>query len=298
MFGITEDGAKTLQNIAIANAKSGSAPVYIAIVPASSHLDAACQTVTGTATNQTIEWSGASSVATRPVLKVNVGLNCPGEGPSKHSIGLGVDGLGNVGDYPNSDGLLDIYKGTCKFALLDADHALSTAIDATGGFSFGNKLASMWGDANTGMADPYAVGSSSVPITNLDNKKAIQDTYTAIRGSLTGIRPNGPTTLGQQLEDVVDYIGPGKFMDNHFKTAAEDPTYGDPYLACRTKIVAVLATAARICIQVSQMAASQPFRPQPSCMPKTLKCLSSLLAIRRTVRLQAPRLRICNFSMI
>ncbi len=239
VFGISVDGAKKLQDIAIANAKAGTAPVYLAIVPASSHLDAACQSVTGTATNQVVQWSGASAVAAIPVLKVNVGIDCPGEGPSKHSIALGVDGLGVVGDNPNSDGLLDIFKSSCKFALLDADHALSTAVDAKGGFSFGSKLASMWGDANTGIADPYAVDSTSVPITNLDNKKAILATYTAIHSALTGIRPNGPTTLGQQLEDVVDYIGPGKYMDNHFKTAAEDPAFGDPYLACRTKLVAV-----------------------------------------------------------
>ncbi len=180
--------------------------------------------------------------APQPVLTVTNGTRCPSEGPKTHATASGVNDVGATVNTPfGRDGLLDIFGPSAKFALLLTDNVLNQGPTAAAGFSFGPALTSYWGTANHGMMDPFLAGTFSVPITRPDTLAARNATYAAINTALQNYVPNGPTTLGSQLDDVLQYLGPGTYMDAHFKTTAVDPVNGDPYASCRKKLVVVLS---------------------------------------------------------
>jgi len=236
VFNLTDAGLAAL------HARKLSLPTgasYIAIVPAAV-LPSICSGIASASPAGTIALYGAT--APQASLTVTVGTRCPSEGPLTHAT---ASGLNDVGTYVNTpwgrDGLLDIFGQSAKFALLLSDTVLNQGTTAPAGFSFGPTHATYWGTANHGMMDPFLAGSASVPITRPDTLAARAATYAAINTSLQNHLPNGPTTLGAQLEDVLQYVGPGAYMDAHFKTVVADPANGDPYATCRQKLVVVLS---------------------------------------------------------
>ncbi len=215
-------------------AVGGQTSFHFAIVPGASQINGGCNHVLGTPTNQSFIWQtvGAASASERPVVSLEVGKSCPSEGPSVHTDASGSRG---------NDGLIDLYGAAAKFALLTFDNRMSTATDATGGWSFGATTSSDWGTINHGLADPLsAAGPPSVPITRSDTTIARGLTRSAIIGSLAAIQPAGATPLGALLEDAVAYLGPGTYKDPHFQKISDDPIAGDPYYTCRQRMVVVL----------------------------------------------------------
>jgi len=174
----------------------------------------------------------AAPAGQQPTFDIRTGTFCYGEGPENHAR---LDGMSNL------DGVIDVFGPVAKFALLMSDSVMGTTKDEPGGFSFGNKFTSYWGDINLGIADPYAKDSPSVPITGPDTLKARQDTYYAIKDRITKARPVGGTPMGGMLKDVDDYLGPSKFRDPHFTTTALDPVNGDPFYDCRQRVVIVFS---------------------------------------------------------
>ncbi len=174
----------------------------------------------------------SAAIDKQPVFDIRAGTYCYGEGPETHAR---LDGLSNL------DGVIDVFGPVAKFALLMGDGVMSEGKDEAGGFSFGQKLGSYWGDINLGIADPYAKGSPSVPIPGPDTFKARNGAYDAIKKSLKNARPNNATPLGSLLRDVDAYMGPGPYRDPHFTTTALDPLNGDPFYNCRQRIVVVFS---------------------------------------------------------
>jgi hypothetical protein len=242
-FTLTEAGLADLN----ARRKAGQNHVYLTLAPATARFNGANCTLpvlpkSAITVDVVYDTNALSPVALRPTLALQAGKLCPGEGPAQHSVAQGVNELGLYVEEPvGKDGLIDMFGPSAKFALLAGDHALSMATTAPGGFSYAQPLSTLWGDANHGMADPALVGSPSVPMTRPDDMAARQATYKQIQDRLKTLRPNGPTPLATQLQDVVDYIGPGPFMDPHFKSTVDDPVNGDPYRQCRRHIVALIS---------------------------------------------------------
>lgn len=240
-FPLTQPAVQSLQTLR----QSGALTATVAVVPADVKFDSLCVSSSGSP-KTTVQFVPNSTIGTSPyapTLTVATGQQCPAEGPDKHSIALGLQALdGSIQSLPsNPDGLIDVYGPTAKFALLAGDNVMNKGVTQVAGFSFADDISSLWGTINMGLADPHLPGSWSVPITVQDDLNARIATFTAIQASLAAIRPNGPTPLASALADAVAYMGPGLYTEPHFKTVAQDPVNGDPYLACRSKIVAVFS---------------------------------------------------------
>ena len=234
---LTDSAVSTLRAMATAGTKN----VGFAIVPIGTVLTAPCNALLGTPSDAKVVWTGASA-ASRPRLDVVVGLKCPDEGPGKHSTAFAVQNDGTTASKATGlDGLLTVFGPLAKFALLAEDGMLNKAATAQGGFSFGSIQSSIWGDINSGLADPYLVGTTSVAVTGPDTAGARSATESAIQQALANMRPNGPTPLGTQLADTYDYLFESTYKDKHFRSLAEDPINGDPYLSCRPHIVVVFS---------------------------------------------------------
>ncbi|MSQ83197.1 MAG: hypothetical protein EXR77_09850 [Myxococcales bacterium] len=238
-FTLTAAGMAAL----VARKKAGQVNAWLSVVPAAGTFPTTCLAGSAAITPNTgnFNFYGGAFVP-QPTLTITNGSKCPAEGPTTHATASGVNDLGVYVNTPfGRDGLLDIFGPSAKFALLQSDTVLNQGTTAAAGFSFGASLTTYWGTANHGMASPFIAGSSSVPITVLDSLAARTATYNAINTALQNYVPNGPSTLGAQMEDALQYLGPGSFMDPHFKTLAQDPVNGDPFAACRTKLVVVLS---------------------------------------------------------
>lgn len=173
---------------------------------------------------------------------VTSGTQCPGEGPASHSRAWGIDENGLATQKPHGlDGLIDVFGPGAKFALLGADTVLNKGVDLNAGFSFAGTLLSSWGEINHGMRDPFAPASGSVQMTRKDTLAERSLTHAAIHAALQATVPSGPTPLASQLQDVLQYLGPGTYMDAHFKSSGDDPANGDPYVTCRKKMVVVFS---------------------------------------------------------
>lgn len=237
LFSLTPTGAQALHDWAATHSD-----VYIGVVPEQSNVDAGCALAAGPATGERIDWfgAGATTNAYLPTLRIQTGVECPGEGPTVHSEAWGVDEVLDPTTSPaGRDGILYVLGPSAKFGLFTTDGVLSKAETAAGGQSYAEVTGSVWGDINIGMASPFLGGTTSEPVTRQDDLAARNATYNQIQAKLQAIQPNNPTPLGMQLADIVSYVGPGDFMDPHFKTLAQDPTNGDPYSACRRRMVAV-----------------------------------------------------------
>ncbi len=236
---LTAQGAAILQSMR----QAGNTTASVALVPVGVNFDSACASVTaGTKTNTQFVPSSSSPLSSAsPSLTVATGVPCPAEGPTSHSIALGTQVDGTVGSSPTGmDGLLDVLGQNAKFALLAGDNVMNKGFTANAGFSYADDLSSIWGAINMGVADPYLSGTMSVPITGPDTLPARAATYAAVQAALALIRPNGPTPTASAMTDVLAYLGPSAYMDAHFHNTASDPVNGDPYLACRQKIVVLL----------------------------------------------------------
>ena len=224
--------------------KSGATSATLFVVPAGITLDGACSTFTGTPQTdvQFVPSATLGNSQFSPSLTVAEGTPCPAEGPPTHSIGLGMQGDGSTASVPAvPDGLMDVYGGSVKFALLAGDNIMNKGQTQVAGFSFAADISSLWGTINMGLADPYLPGTVSVPVTGPDDMTARAATYNAIQAQLALIRPNGPTPLAAQLADAQAYFGPGSYHDPHFTSVAQDPVSGDPYFGCRTHMVVVIS---------------------------------------------------------
>ena len=235
-FALTATGAQKLHDWIAA----GHSSAYIAVVPELTAFDATCSVITGAPTGERINWYGADAALSvrRPSLRIQTGVSCPAEGPTTHSEAWGVDEVLDPTTMPEGkDGILYVLGQAAKFGLFTTDGVLSKAETAAGGYSFAEVFGSLWGDINAGMASPFLAGSPSEPVTSKDELSARNTTYNHIQSRLRSIQPNNPTPLGMQLADIVSYIGPGDFMDPHFKSPAQDPVNGDPFSACRRRMV-------------------------------------------------------------
>ncbi|MSP92744.1 MAG: hypothetical protein EXR79_13220 [Myxococcales bacterium] len=240
-FTLTTAGLTALLNAR----KGGQMRVWLTIAGTKTLYGVGCTKLARTTTvltNITFNVTKTAPIDQQPTLNIQTGVLCPAEGPTTHSVAQGLDLAGLYGTLPiGRDGLLDIFGSSAKFALLAGDHALSQATSPAGGYTYGPVLASVWGNINAGMADPYLPGTTSVPVSSKDTLADRATTYTAIQASLKTIQPNGPTPLAQQLEDALAYFGPSATMDPHFKTTAEDAIKGDPYRVCRKHVVALFS---------------------------------------------------------
>ncbi len=175
---------------------------------------------------------GAPWTERRPILEVGVGQKCPAEGPGAHYAPVGGHG---------SDGALSKFADAAKFGLLVPDSVMKSANDASGAFSFGDVFGSYWGDINLGAQDPFASGTSSVPVPRPDNSTARLNSIAVMKTNLSAVKPVGGTPLASLIEDLSAYFGPGTHQDPHFQTKDADPSAGDPYYTCRTRM-AILFT--------------------------------------------------------
>ncbi len=236
---LTAQGATILEGMR----QTGAAAVSVALVPVGLTFDNSCTNVSGgPKTNVQFVPSSTSPLSSAsPSLTIATGVPCPAEGPTMHSVAIGLQADGSLASVPSGmDGVMDVFGLNAKFAFLAGDNVMNKGTTATSGFSYADDLASIWGTINMGLADPYLNGTVSVPITGPDALADRAATYAAIQSALSQIRPNGPTPTGSALMDLLAYIGPSTFMDPHFHTAVQDPTYGDPYLSCRKKVVVLL----------------------------------------------------------
>ncbi len=227
----------------VARKKAGQVNTWLSVVPAAATYPTSCNAAAAASSPNTGNFNFYGSLfAPQPTLVITNGSKCPSEGPATHATASGINDLGVFVNTPfGRDGLLDVFGPSAKFALLPSDTVLNQGTTAAAGFSFGAAITSYWGTANHGMMDPFAASTYSVPITRPETLAARTSTYNAINAALQNYVPNGPSTLGAQLEDVLQYLGPGTYMDPHFKTLVQDPVNGDPYAACRSKIVVVLS---------------------------------------------------------
>jgi hypothetical protein len=240
VLGLTDQGSKALE----AMRKAGSTSATVALVPVGLTFDNLCLGVSGgPKTNVQFVPSTTSPLSTfSPVMQVSTGVQCPAEGPTKHAVALALQSDGSSASVPTGqDGLIDVFGPMAKFSLLAGDNIMNKGTTAIAGFSFADDLSSIWGNINMGLMDPYLSGTLSVPIPGPDDLASRAAAYAAIQNALTLMRPNGPTPTGAALTDVQAYLGPSSFMDPHFRTQASDPINGDPYLACRKKMVVVLS---------------------------------------------------------
>lgn len=239
-FDLTSAGLAAL----VARKKANQVNAWLSVVPAAATYPANCNAASAASTPNTgnFNFFGSALGPQQPTLVLTNGSRCASEGPATHATASGINDVGTFVNTPfGRDGLLDVFGPSAKFALLPSDTVLNLGTTAPAGFSFGAAITSYWGTVNHGMMDPFAAGTFGVPITRLETLAARTTTYNAINTALQNYAPNGPSTLGAQLEDVLQYLGPGTYMDPHFKTLAQDPINGDPYAACRTKIVVVLS---------------------------------------------------------
>ncbi len=241
-FALSDAGVTALQ----AAVKSGNPQWVIAVVPSASQISSSAANnapVNGSPTQAVVSFQPFSANSSDvPSFHVVVGQKCPSEGPGTHAVAYGVQNDGTTGTAPTGmDGLLDVFGPMAKFALMAGDGVLNKGTTAAAGYSFGNEFASLWGSINLGMADPYLTGAPSVPIASLDDLPSRQATYTAIQSALSQIRPNGPTPLGAQLADTYNYLFSTQYQDPHFRSITVDPVQGDPYGACRQRIVVVIS---------------------------------------------------------
>lgn len=237
-FGFTQTGLSAIS----AMLKAGQNPTF-AITYANATWPDNCNpnaALGGVVTGPTITWAGYGSGAA-PALALTDGTLCPSEGPTVHSKASGLDDNGQASTKPNGkDGILDVFGPVAKFALLVTDGVLNKGTSAPAGFSFGQDFNTYWGSANHGMQDPFLAGTFSVPMTRPDTLAARAATYAAMQDALANLIPNGPTPLGQQLQDVVSYFSPGAYQDPHFKSVTDDAVNGDIYATCRRRMVVVL----------------------------------------------------------
>ncbi|MBM4342218.1 MAG: hypothetical protein FJ100_02440 [Deltaproteobacteria bacterium] len=238
-FGLNAAGLSAL----VARKKAGQVNAWLSVVPAAATYPTSCNAASASSNPNTGNFNFfGSAFAPQPTLVLTNGSKCPSEGPATHATASGINDLGVFVNTPfGRDGLIDVFGPSAKFALLLSDTVLNQGTTAAAGFSFGASMTSYWGTINHGMMDPFAASTYSVPITRPETLAARTSTYNAINTALQNYVPNGPSTLGAQLEDVFQYVGPGTYMDPHFKTLTQDPLNGDPYAACRTKIVVVLS---------------------------------------------------------
>lgn len=224
---------------------AGSSRVWLALAHASSVsiASSSCVGSTPVAPSMTTgKLLQLSTAGTATKLTLTAGTQCPGEGPATHSLAWGIDGNGQASQQPHGlDGLIDVFGPSAKFALLTTDAVLNKGASDAAGRSYGSELNSSWGTINHGARDPFVVGSGSVQVTRNETLADRSETHAAINAALIAHRPNGPTPLAAQLKDVVEYLGPGAFMDAHFKSTNQDPVNGDPYLSCRKHMVVLFS---------------------------------------------------------
>ncbi len=226
VFHLTQAFASELQTAH----KAGQTTFTVAIAPAANWLAPNCGGRDGdTAVKFNIRFSGPMDGSNGlPQFAISPGKVCAREGPGMHFAPMG-DRVGN--------GLLQTFDNVAKFSLLVPDSQLNMSKDGTGGHSFGIPIGTLWGDANLGIADPFASGSASIPVARGDLTPERSATNSKIRASLLGLRPRGGAPLGRMVEDIRDLFAPGPFQDPHFKSVAEDPINGDPYHECRERLV-------------------------------------------------------------
>ncbi len=230
-------GGKTTLEFTAAFAKSlrqardaGQTQVTLAIAPAGTWLAPDCATRLGDSGNKYFAlFHGPLAWAeNRPVVSIAVGKVCSREGPGFHYTATGNR---------MNDGLIQSFNSVAKFSVLLPDNVMNKATDSAGGYSFGAPISSLWGDMNIGLADPFAAGSPSVPVSRSDTMVERAITNAKISASLAAVQPNGGAPIGRLLEDIVAMISPGPFQDPHTKTLAEDAVNGDPYAECRQRYV-------------------------------------------------------------
>lgn len=210
--------------------KAGKKAFYFALVPVDGLMASDCKSRNHKGADFEITFEGPAT-SQRPKLIVEVGKACPAEGPGAHYAPAGLQDM---------DGILDVFGPTAKFAFMTVDNVMSSSPAATGGYTYGSSIGSLWGEIGVGLQSPFHASSASFPIPRKDDLGARAAAYLEITKTLPGIRPNGGTPLGQMLQDVAAYVGPGKFADSHFQTVGDDPINGDPFFQCRTRMVVVL----------------------------------------------------------
>ncbi len=210
--------------------KAGQTTFTVAIAPAANWMSESCSARAGdTAVKFKIQFSGPQDGAVSlPQFAISPGKVCAREGPGKH--------FAPIGDRV-SNGLLQTYDNVAKFSLLVPDSQLGKGKDGAGGHSFGAPMGTLWGDANLGIADPFAAGSASIPVARTDLRPDRSATNNKIRAALLNLRPRGGAPIGRMVEDIRDLFALGPFQDPHFKGVVEDPINGDPYQECRERMV-------------------------------------------------------------
>gem|GEM_PF-5982860 len=214
-----------------AEKKAGLKEAFFAIVPVEGHFDSNCLKRTSYKNPFEIIFEGPAT-NTPPSLAVGVGKACKAEGPNHHFAPTGAFQL---------NGVLDIFAPSAKFGLLAPDNVMSAKPDATGAYSYGPTLQSLWGNIGIGAQNPFNTNSRSVQMPGADSLAIRKAAYTSIKSSLNALRPVGGTPLGQQLQDAVQYFGPSKYMDKHFQSTQDDPVHGDPLFACRARMIVVIS---------------------------------------------------------
>ncbi len=240
-FTLSKDGLQGLQ----AAKATGLTRVWLAVAHATS-LSVGSGQCNGNSAVSPVMTTGKvlqfTNTGTSTKLTLTAATQCPGEGPKTHSLAWGIDGDGLASQQPHGlDGLIDVFGPSAKFALLTTDAVLHQGTTSAAGYSYGSVLTSAWGPINLGIRDPFATGSGSVRVTSNETLADRSATHAGMLAALLAQRPNGPTPLAMQLQDVLEYLGPGAFMEPHFKSTTQDPVNGDPYLSCRKRMVVLFS---------------------------------------------------------
>lgn len=190
--------------------------------------------VAGSDSEWRVDFDTASTGAKAARAVIEVGKQCAGEGPGTHTeISAGTRLF---------DGMLDVFGGTAKFGFYTMDNVLGATNDTAGGYSYAADTGTLqFGTLNVGLATTGAVGTPSVEVPDDDGLAGRTAAANVIMDALANVQPIGPTTLGQQLQEVDLLFGPSIYQDPHFQSVADDPINGDPWYECRSRMVVVLS---------------------------------------------------------
>ncbi|MEY3014514.1 MAG: hypothetical protein RIT45_3249, partial [Pseudomonadota bacterium] len=213
--------------------QGGKTRVHFAIVPVDNWMKGDCSGRDGKlGTKFNVTFYGPAAGGKAPAYSIGSGKVCAREGPGKHFAPKGPR---------DADGFLDTFAGLAKFGLLAPDNLMSNSVGSAGGFSYAGAINSYWDQINIGAANPFIPVAPSARVTPSDDLASRNLTRQKIKSALESLRPVGGTPIGRQLEDLMEYFGPGAYQDPHFQSLTDDPVNGDPYFECRERMAIVFS---------------------------------------------------------
>ena len=145
------------------------------------------------------------------------------------------------GEEQNPDGLLDLYRDSVKFGLMTFDANPLTMTNASGGFSYGDDQTF----TNLGARNENATFGGMVVPESDDDATSVQENNDLVQGQILATRPYWTTPIGPMLDDAL-YLFEEDDRVKEFDAGPDQGNgggndSGDPYSACRSRAVVLVA---------------------------------------------------------